>query len=58
MEGAITINKAVLKDEFTSDLHWCRKMVNTGKLKDKGAFILVGCREVEAIFFSQSVVCL
>ena len=68
MEGAITINKAVLKDEFTSDLHGCRKMVktstvqaamvNTDQLEDKGAFILVGCREVEAIFFSQSVVCL
>ena len=64
MEGAITINKVVLKDEFISDFHGCRKMVktstvqaamvNTDQLKDKGAFILGGFREVEVIIFSQS----
>ena len=62
--GAITINKVVLKAEFTSDLHGCRKMVktstvqaamvNTNQLKVKGALILVGFREVEVIIFSQS----
>ena len=57
MEGANTINRAVVMGEFTSDLHGDRKKleisnvqtakVNTGKTEDKAASDLLGHREVD-----------
>ena len=57
MEGANTINKAVVMGEFTSDLHGSRKKaeisnvqtanVNTDQTEDKVASDLPGHREID-----------